>query len=131
MTTYLNGYTLLEKLWIQLVGYNSNITSYVNGTDTTGPYSNAQIMDGPLPEADEQSVIHDIIFDELSKGIISSESKTKYINIINNLARHGAEGVILGCTEIPLLIKPDDVEIKVLDSSLIHAETALNFALEE
>lgn len=46
MSTYLNGYTLLEKLWIQLVGYNSNIASYVNGTDTTGPYSNAQIMDG-------------------------------------------------------------------------------------
>ncbi|MCK5612251.1 hypothetical protein KAR91_60830 [Candidatus Pacearchaeota archaeon] len=46
MATYLNGYTLLEKLWIQLVGYNSNIASYVNGTDTTGAYSNAQIMDG-------------------------------------------------------------------------------------
>lgn len=46
MSTYLNGYTLLEKLWIQLVGYSSNITAYVNGTDTTGPYSNAQIMDG-------------------------------------------------------------------------------------
>jgi hypothetical protein len=46
MATYLNGYTLLEKLWIQLVGYNSNISSYVNGTDTTGPYSNPQIMDG-------------------------------------------------------------------------------------
>jgi len=46
MATYLNGYTLLEKLWIQLVGYNSNITAYVQGTDTTGPYSNPQIMDG-------------------------------------------------------------------------------------
>jgi len=46
MPTYLNGYTLLEKLWIQLVGYNSNITAYTQGTDTTGPYSNPQIMDG-------------------------------------------------------------------------------------
>lgn len=46
MATYLNAYTLLEKLWIQLVGYSSNIASYVNGTDTTGPYSNPQIMDG-------------------------------------------------------------------------------------
>jgi len=46
MPTYLNGHTLLEKLWIQLVGYNSNIATYLNGTDTTGPYSNAQIMDG-------------------------------------------------------------------------------------
>jgi len=46
MATYLNAYTLLEKLWIQLVGYNSNITAYVQATDTTGPYSNAQIMDG-------------------------------------------------------------------------------------
>lgn len=46
MATYLNGHTLLEKLWIQLVGYNSNITAYLQATDTTGPYSNAQIMDG-------------------------------------------------------------------------------------
>jgi len=46
MATYLNGYTLLEKLWVQLVGYNSNISSYLAGTDTTGPYSNDQIMDG-------------------------------------------------------------------------------------
>lgn len=46
MATYLNGYTLLEKLWIQLVGYNSNISSYLNGTDTTGPYSNSQVLDG-------------------------------------------------------------------------------------
>jgi hypothetical protein len=46
MTTYLNGYTLLEKLWVQLVGYNSNISSYLAATDTTGPYSNDQIMDG-------------------------------------------------------------------------------------
>lgn len=46
MATYLNGYTLLEKLWIQLVGYNSNITAYAQATDTTGPYGNAQIMDG-------------------------------------------------------------------------------------
>ncbi len=46
MATYLNGYTLLEKLWTQLVGYNSNITAYAQGTDTTGPYGNAQIMDG-------------------------------------------------------------------------------------
>ncbi len=46
MSTYLNGYALLEKLWIQLVGYNSNIATYLTGADTTGPYSNAQIMDG-------------------------------------------------------------------------------------
>lgn len=46
MATYLNGYTLLEKLWIQLVGYSSQIANYLAGTDTTGPYSNAQIMDG-------------------------------------------------------------------------------------
>ena len=46
MATYLNAYSLLEKLWIQLVGYNSNITAFVQGTDTTGSYSNPQIMDG-------------------------------------------------------------------------------------
>jgi aspartate racemase len=84
-----------------------------------------------VPDDEGQTIIHDVIFDELSKGVISTDSKAKYIEIINDLASRGAEGVILGCTEIPLLIKPDDVDIHVLDSSLIHAKAALDFALEE
>ncbi len=83
-----------------------------------------------IPDPEQQDIIHEIIFSELTKGIINPVSKTKFLGIINELADNGAEGVILGCTEIPLLITQDDLKIHVLDSSLIHAEAALNYALE-
>ena len=83
-----------------------------------------------VPDSDDQKVINDIIFHELTKGIITYESKDKYLKIINDLVKKGAEGVILGCTEIPLLIKQDDLKIHVLDSSKLHAEAALKYALD-
>jgi aspartate racemase len=82
-----------------------------------------------VPDEDDKELVHEIIFKELTSGIIRNESKIKYIEIINKLARSGAQAVILGCTEIPLLIKPEEVEIMVLDSSIIHADAALNYAL--
>jgi aspartate racemase len=83
-----------------------------------------------IPEPEDMKTVHDVIFTELAGGIINPESKRKYLDIIAKLAGLGAQGVILGCTEIPLLIKPEDVDIHVLDSSLIHAEAALKTALE-
>jgi aspartate racemase len=83
-----------------------------------------------IPSEEDMNVVHDIIFSELSSGVITLESKTKYLNIIQGLADKGAQGVILGCTEIPLLVKPEDLDIHVLDSSIIHAEAALKHALE-
>jgi len=83
-----------------------------------------------VPRPDKQAIVHDVIFNELGKGIIKDESKTKYLDIINELVSQGAEGVILGCTEIPLLIKQADLEIPVLDSSQIHAQAAFEYALE-
>jgi aspartate racemase len=84
-----------------------------------------------VPNPADQTVIHDIIMNELTRGIIYPESKNKYLDIIDKLIESGAEGLILGCTEIPLLIKPEDVDIPVLDSTLLHAVAALNYALEE
>ena len=81
------------------------------------------------PNMEQQESVHDIIFNELTKGKITNESKAKFIEIITELEARGAEGVILGCTEIPLLIKQDDIDIVALDSSLIHAEAALDYAL--
>jgi aspartate racemase len=83
-----------------------------------------------VPDSENQKIIHRIIFKELTKGIITSESKDKYMKIINGMVEKGAEGVILGCTEIPLLIKQEDLKIHVLDSSKIHADAALKYALE-
>ncbi|WP_026884736.1 aspartate/glutamate racemase family protein [Clostridium akagii] len=87
-------------------------------------------IDVIIPEENERKIVHEIIYNELCKGIISETSKKKYINIINNLVLNGAEGVVLGCTEIPILIKQEDVNIPVFDTTTIHAISAVEFALD-
>ena len=82
-----------------------------------------------IPEDADRQIIHDIIYNELCLGLIKYDSRQKYINIINKLCANGAEGIILGCTEIPLLIKQSDVLIPVYDTTKIHAESAVDFAL--
>jgi aspartate racemase len=82
-----------------------------------------------IPTEEERTVVHDIIYDELVQGMIKDESREKYADIINNLEKRGAEGVILGCTEIPLLISQPDVNIQVFDTTKIHAEKAVELVL--
>ena len=86
-------------------------------------------IDVIIPDKDEREIVHNVIYNELCKGEINEASKEKYIEIISNLVANGAEGVVLGCTEIPLLIKQEDVEIKVFDTTTIHAVSAVEFAL--
>ena len=81
-----------------------------------------------VPELEERDSIHAIIYDELSAGIIKKVSKEKYVRIINRLIKSGAEGIILGCTEIPLLIQQKDVAVPVFDTTEIHANAAFEFA---
>ncbi|WP_339660295.1 aspartate/glutamate racemase family protein [uncultured Polaribacter sp.] len=81
-----------------------------------------------IPNQEERDIIHNIIYDELASGIISPPSKEKYIKIIERLLKNGAEGVILGCTEIPLLIQQEDVFVPVFDTTKIHATAAFNFS---
>ncbi|MEW9094823.1 MAG: aspartate/glutamate racemase family protein [Clostridiaceae bacterium] len=88
-------------------------------------------IDTVIPDENERKIIHDIIYNELCKGIINEVSKEKYIKIINDLALKGAEGVVLGCTEIPLLINQEDVNIPVFDTTKIHAISAVEFALDK
>jgi len=82
-----------------------------------------------VPSEEERAVVDRIIFEELCKGIFREESKSAYKKIINGLQMNGAEGVILGCTEIPLLIKESDVDIPVFDTTAIHARAAVEHAL--
>jgi len=82
-----------------------------------------------VPEEREQDIIHRIIVEELVRGRIISASKRKYLEIIENMKNAGAKGVILGCTEIPLLVKQDDCSIPLYDTAVIHAEAALAYAL--
>lgn len=82
-----------------------------------------------VPNDNEREIIHKIIYNELILGTINLESKQSYINIINKYSKLGVQGVILGCTEIPLLIQEKDVDIKVFDTTYIHAKAALNYAI--
>jgi len=84
-----------------------------------------------VPNADDQKIIEDIIVNELTFDIIKESSKQKYIEIINKLLSKGAEGIILGCTEIPLLIKQSDIDIPVFDTTSIHAKAAVEYALKK
>jgi aspartate racemase len=85
-----------------------------------------------IPNETERDYINAVIFDELCAGKFRNESRERFIQIINRLVdEEGAEGVILGCTEIPLLIEQMDVKVPVFDTMTIHAEAAVNYALNE
>lgn len=84
-----------------------------------------------IPSEKERQIIHDIIYTELVLGKITTTSKEIYKEIISNLEKRGAEGVILGCTEIPLLISDSDVNIPIFNTTEIHAEKAVEIALKE
>jgi aspartate racemase len=83
-----------------------------------------------IPDNDEREMIHDVIYNELCRGTIKRSSRERFEKTIKNLNANGAEGVILGCTEIPLLIKEKDVDIPLFDTAAIHARSAVEFALE-
>jgi len=83
-----------------------------------------------VPDEDSRIFIQKVIYKELAKGILLEESKQRYIEICNNLIANGAEGIILGCTEIPLLISQKDFNIPVFDTAFIHAAAAVDFAFE-
>jgi aspartate racemase len=87
-------------------------------------------IDVVVPNDEDRDLVHKIIYNELCLGNIKGSSKQEYIRIINNLIKDGAEGVILGCTEIPLLIKQEDVAIPIFDTTTIHAEIAVMEAIK-
>ena len=84
-----------------------------------------------VPDEKEREVVHRVIYDELVVGKILPESREKFARIIAELAARGAEGIILGCTEIGLLVKPEDSPVPLFDTTQIHAEAAVEFALSE
>ena len=95
-------------------------------------YKDELILNGltPVTPTDEQQkIIHQIIEQELVRGILTDDSKGKYLDVINYLIGQGAQGIILGCTEIPLLIRQNDCAVPVFDTAILHADAALKFAL--
>jgi len=84
-----------------------------------------------IPDENERSFIHECIFNELTRGIFTNESKKKFIEIIDKLNKTGAQGVIFGCTEISLLLNKEDCSIPVFDTTIIHSKAAVDFALSD
>ena len=81
-----------------------------------------------IPNEQDRELVHNVIYNELCLGECKVASKEAYLEIITSLAKSGAEGVILGCTEIGMLVKPNDTEVKLYDTTYIHAQSAVDFA---
>lgn len=88
-------------------------------------------LDVLTPEENDRQIIHEVIFNELVMGIIRDDSKQEYLRIINQLVEAGAQGIILGCTEIGMLVKQADCTIPLFDTTILHAEAAINYALQD
>ncbi|SFJ75130.1 aspartate/glutamate racemase family protein [Thermoflavimicrobium dichotomicum] len=84
-----------------------------------------------VPTKDERMIVHDVIYNELTLGVVREESKQKYLQIIEHLAERGAEAIILGCTEITMLVGQKDVSLPVYDTTAIHAIKAADFYIDQ
>jgi len=96
---------------------------YVDGLKRHG-------IEALVPDEDEREYINRVVFQELARGLLLQESREKFLEIIDGLMGRGAQGIVLGCTEIPLLIRPEHTDVKLFDTATIHAEKALRYAVE-
>ena len=83
-----------------------------------------------IPDKNDIETINEVIYDELCLGTINSDSKKKFLEIVDKLRSKGAEGIILGCTEIGLLIKNEDTDVPLFDTAIIHAEQAAIYSIK-
>ena len=88
-------------------------------------------IDALIPVKEERDYVDRVVFEELTYGQTLPESRNGYLDIIEHLVERGAEGVILGCTEIPLLVTPEHTSVRLFDTTIIHAEKALQHAIEK
>ena len=84
-----------------------------------------------VPEPDDLALVHEVIYDELVLGVVRDESRAAYVDVVRRLVDRGAGGVVLGCTEIELLIGPGDVDVPVFATTALHARAAVDFALAQ
>jgi aspartate racemase len=87
-------------------------------------------LDVLVPDAPDRRIVHDVIYDELCVGVIDERSRDEYRRIMRDLADRGAEGILLGCTEIDLLVGAADAPVPVFDTTRLHAERAVDLALD-
>jgi aspartate racemase len=86
-------------------------------------------LDVLVPDAADRRIVHHVIYDELCVGVVAPESREEYRRIMRELAGRGAEGILLGCTEIDLLVTQDDSPVPVFDTTRLHAQRAVDLAL--
>ena len=116
----------IQKKGIQKVALLG--TKYTMEKDFFRDILNKHAIETIIPDVEERDEIHRIIYDELAQGEFKKSSKEKYLKIIDSLILKGAEGIILGCTEIPLLINQNDVSLPIFDTTKIHAAAGFEFA---
>ena len=82
-----------------------------------------------IPNGEDRAIVHNVIYNELCLGKIDTDSKSEYLRIIQALSDQGAEAVILGCTEISMLVNQSDTDVRLFDTTAIHAEKAVEYAI--
>jgi len=113
---------------IQTSGYNRVAllgTRFTMGEDFYLSHLQRHGVHGLVPSTADQQRIHDIIVTELTRGVLTEASRAVFLDVIGKLAKEGAQAVILGCTEIPLLVRPADCSLPLFDTAALHAEAAL------
>ena len=88
-------------------------------------------MEGLAAEAESREVVHRVIYEELCRGVVTGESRARHREVIDGLVRKGAAGVILGCTEIAMLVSPSDSPVPVFNTTCLHAAAAVDLALAQ
>jgi aspartate racemase len=84
-----------------------------------------------VPDEPDRSLVHDVIYGELVRGVVRPDSRRAYLGVVDRLVQRGAQGVIAGCTEIELLIRQEDLHVPLFPTARIHAEAAVRFALDD
>lgn len=95
----------------------------------TGRLADRHGIAAMIPDGEDRTLVHDVIYDELCQGVVSPASKQRYLQVVGRGKAAGADGVIFGCTEVGLLIRPEDLTLPAFDSTELHARAALDFAL--
>ena len=86
-------------------------------------------VEAVVPPGEDRELVHEVIYGELVRGVVREASRAAYVDVVDRLVADGAEGVVLGCTEIELLLRPDDVDVPVFATTRLHALAAVDFAL--
>jgi amino-acid racemase len=113
----------LDTVGLLATGYTMEQDFY------TGRLRDAHNLHVLIPDEADRRIVHSVIYDELCVGIVTDTSRQQYRRIMRNLADRGAQGILLGCTEIDLLIGPQDAPVPLFDTTRLHARRAVDIAL--